>query len=244
MPPSELADLIASAEQLSPERQPDQAVELNQHIAQLDPTNAAAHVRLARALQAQRKFAEAEAACQEALRLHPASIAALQRRQRIREEWELSRKAQAVSSFEEALQRGVEQKEEENAGLALAYLWRAVELSASRWQSIRSRTALGAAYRSLKDASSLERAAAQYRLVLQHAPDHLPAMTGLAAVLRDQGELSQARRLYEQVLAAVPRDSHALAGLAGVLHDLGDESGAQERFTQSGRPPFGRRPTR
>ncbi|HLV99102.1 MAG TPA: hypothetical protein VKT82_10545 [Ktedonobacterales bacterium] len=35
-----------------------------------------------------------------------------------------------------------------------------------------------------------------------------------------------------------------LSGLAGVLHDLGDEQGAQERFQQSGRPPFGCRPSR
>jgi Flp pilus assembly protein TadD len=78
----------------------------------------------------------------------------------------------------------------------------------------------------------LERAAAQYELVLQHAPDHLPAMTGLAAVLRDLGELSQAKALYERVLALAPQDSHALTGLAGVLHDQGDEQGAQLRFRQ------------
>lgn len=74
--------------------------------------------------------------------------------------------------------------------------------------------------------------------------DHLPAKTGLAAVLRDQGELSQARRLYEQVLAVAPRDSHALAGLAGVLLDLGDETGAEQRFRQSGRPYLAQRQPR
>ena len=79
---------------------------------------------------------------------------------------------------------------------------------------------------------SLERAAAQYELALQHAPEHLPAMTGLAAVLRDLGELSQAKALYERVLTVTPQDSHALNGLAGVLRDLGDEVGAQQRFQQ------------
>ncbi len=44
----ELAQLIATAEQLSPERYPDQAVALNQRVVQLDPQNAAAYVRLAR----------------------------------------------------------------------------------------------------------------------------------------------------------------------------------------------------
>ena len=78
-----------------------------------------------------------------------------------------------------------------------AYLWRGVRLSTSRSQSVRSRMALGAAYRALKDPLSLERAAAQYELVLRHVPGDLPAMTGLAAVLRDKGELNQARRLYE-----------------------------------------------
>ena len=77
---------------------------------------------------------------------------------------------------------------------------------------------------------SLERSAAQYELVLQHAPNHLPAMTGLAAVLRDLGELSQAKVLYERVLAVASQDVHALNGLAGVLHDLGDEEGAKLRF--------------
>ena len=79
--------------------------------------------------------------------------------------------------------------------------------STSRAQSIHCRPALGAAYRARKDPLSLERAAAQYELVLRHAPDHLPAMTGLAAVLRDLGELSQARALYERVLAVAPQDT-------------------------------------
>ncbi len=134
------------------------------------------------------------------------------------------------------MRRGKAQKDAEYGGQAIAYLWRAVELSTSRWQSVQSRTALGAAYRAMQDLLSLERAAAQYRLVLQHVPDDLPAKTGLAAVLRDQGELSQARQLYEQVLAVAPRDVHALAGLAGVLHDVGDAAGAEERFKQGRRP--------
>jgi Flp pilus assembly protein TadD len=94
---------------------------------------------------------------------------------------------------------------------------------------------------------SLERAAAQYELILQHVPGDLPAKTGLAAVLRDQGELSHARRLYEQVLAMDSHNPPALAGLAGVLHDQGDEQGAQQRFKQSGRPHLAQhsgRPTR
>src|SRR5215472_13501425 len=189
-------------------------------------------MRLARAYQAQRKFAEAKAACQEALRLNPGSTVAKQRLQRISEEFALATQAQAVSSLEEAFRRGVEQKDQEYAGLAIAYLWRAVELSTSRAQSVHCRTALGGAYRARKDPVSLERAAAQYELVLQHAPEHLPALTGLAAVLRDQGELSQAKALYERVLAVAPQDSHALNDLAGVLHDLGDEQQAQRRFQQ------------
>jgi tetratricopeptide (TPR) repeat protein len=143
----DVAQLIAAAEQLSPERSPAEAVELNRQILALDTTNAAAHVRLARAYQTQRKFAEAKAACQEALRLNPGSAVAKQRLQRIAEEWVLAQAAQAVSTWDEAFQRGVEQKADEYAGLAIAYLWRAVELSTSRWQSVACRTALGAAYR-------------------------------------------------------------------------------------------------
>ena len=244
MSTTKVAELIATAECLSPERFPVQAMDLNQQVLQLDPTNAAAHVRLARAYQAQRKFAEAKAACQEALRLNPGSTAAKQRLQRISEEYALATQAQSVSDWDAAFQRGIEQKADDYAGLAIAYLWRAVELSASRRQSVACRTALGAAYRALKDPLSLERAAAQYELILKHVPDDLPAKTGLAAVLRDQGELSQARKLYEQVLAVAPHDALALAGLAGVLHDLGDEAGAQERFRQSGRPYQARRQPR
>ena len=44
MPASELAQLTAAAEQLSPERSPAEAVELNQQLLHLDPTNAVAHV--------------------------------------------------------------------------------------------------------------------------------------------------------------------------------------------------------
>lgn len=108
--------------------------------------------------------------------------------------------------------------------------------STNRAQSIHCRTALGASYRARKDSLSLERAAAQYELMLQRAPDHLPAMTGLAAVLRDLGELSQARALYKRVLAVAPQNVHAQSGLAAVLHDLGDEGGAEQRFQQSRRP--------
>ena len=161
MPPSALADLITTAEQLSPERSPNQALEVNQQILQFDPTNAAAQVRLARAFQAQRKFAEAKVACQEALRLNPGSRVAKQRLQRITKEWALAKQAQSVTNFEEALRRGMEQKDDEYGGQAIAYLWQAVNLSTSRWQSVQSRTALGAAYRAMKDPLSLERAADQ-----------------------------------------------------------------------------------
>ncbi len=189
-------------------------------------------MRLARAYQAQRQFAAATAACQEALQRHPQSAVAQKRLQRITEEWELAKQAQTITTYQEAFRRGVEQKDQEEAGFAIACLWRAVELSTSRAQSIQCRTALGAAYRARKDPTSLERAAAQYELILRHAPQHLAAMTGLAAVLRDQGELSQAKTLYERVLAVAPQDGHALNGLAGVLHDLGDEQGARQRFRQ------------
>jgi tetratricopeptide (TPR) repeat protein len=226
----DLSQLIAAAEHLSPEHHPAQAVALNQQILSLDPQNAAAYVRLARAYQSQRQFAAAEAACREALQRNPQSTVAQKRLQRIQEEWALAKRAQSITTFHEALRQGVEQKEQEQAGYAIACLWRAVELSANRAHSIQSRTALGAAYRARKDSLSLERAAAQYELVLQHAPDNLAAMTGLAAVLRDKGELSQAKALYERVLAVAPQDTHALNGLAGVLHDLGDAEGAELRF--------------
>lgn len=66
-----LAELLATAEPLSPARFPNQAMELNQRSLQLEAANAAASVRLADAEQTQRKFAEATAACQEALCLSP-----------------------------------------------------------------------------------------------------------------------------------------------------------------------------
>ena len=71
-----LAALIAQAEQCSPERHPAQAVDVNQRILQLDPTNTAASVRLARAYQAQRQFAAAVKACQDALQRNPQSTVA------------------------------------------------------------------------------------------------------------------------------------------------------------------------
>jgi tetratricopeptide (TPR) repeat protein len=107
----------------------DQAVTLNQQILSLDPQNAAVSVRLARAYQAQRKFADVKAAFQEALRLNPGSAVAKRRLQRIAEESACATQAQAATSFEDALRRGVEQKDQGYAGLAIAYLWRAVELS-------------------------------------------------------------------------------------------------------------------
>ena len=76
--------------------------------------------------------------------MNPGSTVARQRLQRITEEWALAQEAEAVTTWDDAFQRGVEQKADEYAGLAIAYLWRAVELSASRWQSVACRTALGA----------------------------------------------------------------------------------------------------
>lgn len=191
MDSSELARLIATAEQLSPERYPDQAIALNQRIVQLDPRNAAAYVRLARGYQAQRSFAAAVAACQDALRHDPQSTGAQRRLQRVTEEWAFARQVQAIATYDEALRRGVAQKDEERMGEAIAYLWRAVDLSATPRQAIRSRNALAAAYRFRKDPGSLDRAAAQYEWVLRQAPGNLTARRGLAAVLREQRGMSR-----------------------------------------------------
>jgi tetratricopeptide (TPR) repeat protein len=181
---------MATAEQLSPERYPDQAIALNQRIVQLAPDNAAAYVRLARGYQARRSFAAAVAACQDALRHDPQSATAQRRLQRVTEECELARRAQAIASYDEALRRGLAQKDEERLGEAIAYLWRAVDLSETPRQAIRSHNALAGAYRSRKDPGSLDRAAAQYEWVLRQAPGNPTARRGLAAVLRQQRQMS------------------------------------------------------
>ncbi len=191
MDASEIARLIAAAEQLSPERYPDQAVILNQRVVQLDPRNAAAYVRLARAYQAQRSFAAAVAACQNALQYQPQSIGAQRRLHRINEERALARQAQTIATYDEALSRGAAHKDQERLGEAIAALWRAVDLSATPAQAIRSHNALASAYRFRKDPGSLDRAAAQYEWVLRQAPGNLTARRGLAAVLREQREMSR-----------------------------------------------------
>jgi tetratricopeptide (TPR) repeat protein len=189
----EVAQLIATAEQLSPERYPDQAIALNQRIVRLDPQNAAAHVRLARGYQAQRHFASAAAACQDALHYHPQSGVAQRRLQRITEEWELSRPAQEIATYDEALRSGVAYKDQERMGEAIACLWRAVDLSTTPNQAIRGYNALAAAYRFRKDPASLDRAAALYEWVLRQNPDNLTARRGLAVVFRVQREMSRGR---------------------------------------------------
>jgi hypothetical protein len=190
MDSSELARLIAAAEQLSPERYPDQAITLNQRIVQLDPDNAASHLRLARGYQAERNFAAATMACQDALRLQPLSVVAQRRLQRITEEWDFYRQAQAIESYEEAIRRGVTNKDQDRVGLAIAYLWRAVDLSATKGQAIRAHNALAAAYRSRKDLASLDRAAEQYEWVLRRSPMNVRAKAGLTAVLQERREAS------------------------------------------------------
>lgn len=185
MDSQEFAQLLARAEQLSPERYPDQAIELNQRIVQLDPHNAAAFLRLARAFQTQRQFAAATEACQHALQQHPQSAVAQRRLQRITEEWEFARQAQSIATYEEASRRGAATKDQERLGEALAALWRAVELSPSPGQTIRCYNRLAAVYRSRKDLASLDRAARLYEGVLRQAPGNMTARRGLAAVLRD-----------------------------------------------------------
>ncbi len=198
MDSAELSQLLAAAEQLSPERRPDQAIALNQRIVQLDPHNAAAYLRLARGYQAQRNFAAAAAACQDALRHHPESSAAQRRLQRISEEWGFYRQAQRIATYDEALRRGVANRDQDRSGEAVACFWRALELSSSQSQSIRCHNALAAAYRSKKDPASLDRAAEQYEWVLRHAPGNMIARRGLDAVLRAQWELSQVQELSER----------------------------------------------
>lgn len=196
----EFAQLLARAEHLSPERYPEQAAALNQRIVQLNPSNVAAYLRLARALQTQRQFAAATAACQDALQRNPQSAVAQRRLQRITEEWALAQQAQAIATYDEALKRGIATKEQDRLGEALASLWRAVELSSSPGQTIRCYNKLAAIYRSRKDLASLDRAALLYEWVLCQAPGNLTARRGLAVVLRNQqarqqeGEREQRRQ--------------------------------------------------
>lgn len=196
----ELARLLAMADRLSPERYPERAIALNQRIVELDPHNAAAYVRLARGYQAQQNFSAAAAACQDALSHNPQSIAAQRRLQRITEDWELYQHVQEIKTYEEAIRRRVEYKEQERIEGVIACLWRAVELSPSRSRSISCHNALAAAYRSKKDTASLDRAAVQYEWVLRQAPNNLTARRGLASVLREQqvrqqeGEREQRRQ--------------------------------------------------
>src|SRR5262249_36224785 len=150
-----LAQLIAEAEQVSPELYPARAIALNQQIVQADPQNAAAYLRMARGYQAQRSFAAAVAACQGALRSHPQSTSAQRRLQRITEEWALSEQARTIATYEEALRRGAAYKDQGLIARAIACLWRAEELSTTPNQSIRCHNALASAYRSKKDAASL-----------------------------------------------------------------------------------------
>ncbi len=196
----ELARLLVMADQLSPERYPERAIALNQRIVQLDPRNAAAYVRLARGYQARRNFSAAVAACRDALSHNPQSVAAQRRLQRITEEWELYQQVQAIETYEEALRRRVAYKDQEQIDGVIACLWRAVELSPSRRQAISCHNALAAAYRSKKDAASLDLAAVQYEWVLHQVPGNLTARRGLTAVLREQqvrqreGEREQRRQ--------------------------------------------------
>ena len=182
----ELAQLIARAEQLSPERHPDQAVQLNRQIVQLDPDNAAAYLRLARAFQTQRQFASATAACREALQRQPQSAIARKRWQRITEEWALAQQAETIASYDEAFRSGIAARDEERIAEAIACLWRAVELSPTARHAILCYHKLAAIYRSRKDLASLDRAARLYEWVLRQAPGNVTARRGLSAVLREQ----------------------------------------------------------
>ncbi len=225
MDSSELAKLLALAEQLSPERYPERAIILNQRIVQLDPHNAAAYVRLARAYQTQQNYSAAVAACQDALRHHPQSIAAQRRLQRVTEEWELYKEVQTIQTYDEALQRRMVYKDRELIEGVIACLWRALELSASRSQAISCRNALAAAYRSKKDAASLDRALVQYEWVLRQAPGNLTARKGLLAVLRGQRELSQTHLRERRRQEARARTEHH-------RHQPGDASQRQQQWEQ------------
>jgi tetratricopeptide (TPR) repeat protein len=132
-------------------------------------------------------------------------------------------KAEALTSFEEALALGVTAKEERNYPLAIAAFRQAFRLDRRRRDVI---LRLATTHRANKEPEEARRL---YEWVLERE-ESPAALVGLAAVHRDQRQPLEACALYKKALFRRPDDRHALAGLAGALSDLGLREHAARTF--------------
>ena len=207
------AQLISRAEMLA--RVGDWGVEagsVNAAILKLDPKNIAGLNRLARWCEKNGRRSDAEGLYRRVLKLDPCNriaenhlgeLVRLRRFQRI---------ADGLSTFEEAFQRGVEERGKGHSELEAVILERAERLA----HHDAARVALAAAYRDLQ---RLDRAEAIYREVLRRG-ERPAARVGLAGVLRDRGRLNEARLQCQAVLKRDPGNEYALHTLKAIEADM------------------------
>jgi len=100
---------------------------------------------------------------------------------------------------------------------------------------------LGVAHASL---GGIDKATAEYRMVLDRSPDHARARINLAGVMIHQGDLEGAERELNRVLRSpAPEAAMALVALGDLMMRRGDASTAERRYREAiGRMPQEARP--
>lgn len=170
------------------------------------------------AAKSRRKAAEYEARRRK--------LKARERAAKRRKETASFRKAEGLTSFEEAFALGVEAKQGRDYPLAIAAFRQAFRLDKSRYDVI---VRLAAVHRANKEPDEARRL---YEWVLERE-ENRAARVGLAAIHRDQKKPLEACALYKKVLSNNPRDKHALTGLAAALADLGLREQAARAFRRA-----------
>ena len=80
---------------------------------------------------------------------------------------------------------------------------------------------------------SYERAAATYREALAEAPDHLPALRGLARSLHKAGAQDEALAVYDQAIAQAPEFAGSYANRGILLDSMGRHEEALADYTRA-----------
>ena len=214
----------------------DEALELFQRAAAIDPGYFDAHINLGGTLEALGRLEEAAASYQRALAVTPDSPAILSRLGTVRQQQNRPEEARAyyeqalaiAPDFTEALNNlGIVLKDLGRAGEAVACLERALVLKPDYPEAYLN---LGNA---LRDLGRSDEAAEKYELALTLRPDDSSLLYSLGVVLQSRGKVYDAILRYERAVTVKPDFYVALNNLGLGYKEQGHLTQAIERLGQS-----------
>ncbi len=199
----------------------EQAIEYIRRAIRSDEHQAVFHSNLARSLHRQRRFAEAAAACRQALLLRPDDAgtlitlgAALRKEGRV---------AEAIAAYERALQLQPDSPEgHNNLGNVLRTEGRVAEAVLCYERALRLRPGYADAHNNLgialKEQGRIPEAIAAYEQAVRLRPNFPEALDNLGNVLRTYGQIVAAAEHYRRAVDLRPTYVEAHSSLVYSLH--------------------------